>query len=65
MPSNKHVIALRTDDETYNTLYEIAQKEHRSMSNLCEHIIKEYMNNYDAELGGTSSISSKGTSPSN
>jgi hypothetical protein len=61
MPSNKHVIAVRTDDITYNTICDIANKENRSLSNLCEYLLKEYIRNYEAE-GGAVLSSSNGVS---
>ena len=43
MPTNKHVLQIVVDDETYKIIEENAKKENRSKSNFVDFIIKEYI----------------------
>lgn len=49
MPSNKKVIAIRTEDEMYNKIEKIAKEQDRKMANLCYYIIKKYIDEYEAK----------------
>lgn len=42
---------LRFDNETHNKMKIIATKKYRSLRNLIEHIIIEYINSYEKEYG--------------
>jgi len=43
--SSKKTIALQLDNELYNKINKIAQKEDRSLSSLIRTILKQYINN--------------------
>ena len=51
MPSKKPYIQIRTTDETIKKFDYIASKNNRSMSNMGETIILEYIQQYEAEHG--------------
>lgn len=48
MPSSRPKIVIYSDDETIQRLDKIAEKQKRSRANLCELIISEYLDNYEA-----------------
>lgn len=50
MPSTRPKIVIYSDDETIQRLDKIADKQKRSRANLCELIISEYLDNYEASL---------------
>jgi len=49
MSTNKCQTTFRFDDETYDKLKEIAEKENRSMNNLVETWVKQSIKAYEAE----------------
>ncbi|MBS6953446.1 MAG: hypothetical protein KH230_09435 [Enterocloster asparagiformis] len=49
MPSNKPILTIRTTTELIERLKKLSDKENRSMSNMAETIIKEYLDNYEAQ----------------
>lgn len=50
MPTNKHVLQIVVDDETYKIIEDKAKKENRSKSNLVSLIIKEYIKNNNLDV---------------
>jgi predicted DNA-binding protein len=65
MPTKKPIVQIVLTNEYNEKLKQLASEQGRSTSNLGARIIEQYIDNYEAEHGGTSSISSNGTSPSN
>lgn len=53
MSTSKIQIGLRVDDEIRSKLKYLAEKESRSINNLVEHIIKQYLNDYESKNGIT------------
>ena len=51
MPSKKPMIAIRTDETTYNKFQHICEEENRTLSNLGETLIKNYVKKYELENG--------------
>lgn len=51
MPSKKPYIQIRTNTETITKFEKIAEENNRSMSNMGETIIKDYIKTYEAEHG--------------
>lgn len=51
MPSQKPQILVRTSGETKNKLQKIAENNKRSVSNMAEIILEEYINNYEKKNG--------------
>ncbi len=51
MPSNKPVIAIRTEDIIYKKFKYICEEENRNMSNLGETLIKNHIKKYESEYG--------------
>ena len=51
MPSKKPYIQIRTKEETIKKFDYIANKNNRSMSNMGETIILEYIQQYETEHG--------------
>ena len=51
MPSKKPYIQIRTTDQTIKKFEVIAEKNNRSMSNMGETIIKDYIRSYESEHG--------------
>ena len=51
MPSKKPYIQIRTSEETIKKFEHISTKNNRSMSNMGETIILEYITNYETEHG--------------
>lgn len=49
MPSKKPILTIRTTQELIDKLQEISEKQNRSMSNMGETIIQEYIKKYEAE----------------
>lgn len=49
MPSNKPILTIRTSNELIERLRTLSEKENRSMSNMAETIIKDYLDNYEAQ----------------
>ena len=47
--TNKYKTTFRFDDETYEKIKEIAEKENRSMNNLVETWVKQNIKAYEAE----------------
>lgn len=56
MPSNKPKIVIRTDEEIIKKFETIAKRENRSMSNLGETIIKQYIDGYEKNNGNIVNI---------
>ena len=48
MPSTKPQILIRTDQELIDALDTIAKEQKRSSANLCELILSEYVEQYEA-----------------
>lgn len=57
MPSSRPKIVIYSDEETIKRLDLIADKQKRSRANLCELIISEYLDNYEAAQNKESLIS--------
>lgn len=51
MPSKKPQILIRTKEENKKKLEYLASREKRSVSNLMEIVIENYLNKYEAENG--------------
>ena len=51
MPSKKPYIQIRTTEDTIKKFDSIAKKDNRSMSNMGEKIIKDFIENYEKENG--------------
>lgn len=51
MPSTKPKIVIRTEQSTIDKFQSIADQDNRSMSNLGEKLIKEYIKKYESENG--------------
>lgn len=51
MPSKKPQILIRTNEENKKKLEYIASREKRSVSNLMEIVIENFLNKYEAENG--------------
>ena len=51
MPSKLKMIATRLEDADIKKIEYIAEKEHRSISNLLQIIIKKEINKFEAEHG--------------
>lgn len=51
MPSTKPKIVIRTEQSTIDKFSSIAEQDNRSMSNLGEKLIKEYIRKYESENG--------------
>lgn len=49
MPSKKPILTIRTTQELIDKLQEISDKQNRSMSNMGETIIREYIEEYEAQ----------------
>ena len=45
MGLEKKVVSIRMDEETIQKLKEIAEQQNRSLSNLVETVLKEYVSN--------------------
>lgn len=53
MPTNKVQIGLRVDDAMRSKLKYLSEKESRSINNLVEHIVKQYLDDYELKNGIT------------
>ena len=51
LPSKKPQILIRTNEENKNKLEYIASREKRSVSNLMEIVIENFLNKYETENG--------------
>ena len=51
MPSKKPVIAVRTTEDINRKFERIAAEENRSMANLAEKLIKDYIKIYELQHG--------------
>lgn len=51
MANAKIQTGLRIDEITYGKLKTLSVKESRSLNNLIEHIIKNYLSDYEAQFG--------------
>jgi predicted transcriptional regulator len=51
MASLKRVFTLRMQDEVFDKLEELAKKEHRSMTNMIEFILMDYLKGHEQENG--------------
>lgn len=51
MPSTKPKIVIRTEQSTIDKFLSIAEQDNRSMSNLGEKLIKDYIEKYESENG--------------
>jgi predicted transcriptional regulator len=51
MASLKRVFTLRLQDEIFDKLEELAKKEHRTMTNMIEYILLDYLSEYEQENG--------------
>lgn len=51
MPSTKPTIAIRTTEKIIEKFKVVANHENRSMANLAECLIKEYIKEYEAQHG--------------
>lgn len=51
MPSTKPKIVIRTDTDVIEKFQNIAQRDNRTMSNLGEKLIKDYIRKYENENG--------------
>jgi predicted transcriptional regulator len=49
MPSKKPILTIRTDEELIEKLREISEQENRSMSNLAETILREYVVSHETK----------------
>ena len=47
MGLEKKVVSVRLDEEFIQKLRDIAEKQNRSLSNLVETVLKEYVSNHD------------------
>ena len=47
MASNKRVFTLRLDDEIYDRIGQLAEQEHRSMTNYIEFILLKHLEELD------------------
>lgn len=47
MPSKKPILTIRTTQELIDRLQKLSETENRSMSNMGETIIKEYLDNWE------------------
>lgn len=47
----KRVFTLRLQDEIFDKLEELAKKEHRTMTNMIEYILLDYLSEYEQENG--------------
>lgn len=48
MPSKKPILTIRTTQELIDKLQRLSDKNNRSMSNMAETIIKDYLDNLEA-----------------
>ena len=48
MPSTKPQILIRTEQELIDALDKIAKEQKRSRANLCELVLSQYVNDYNA-----------------
>lgn len=48
MPSNKPQFIFRTDKEIIDKLKDIAEEENRTANKMLEHIVKKYIEEYEA-----------------
>lgn len=53
MSTSKIQIGLRVDDAMRSKLKYLAEKESRSINNLVEHIVKQYLDDYELKNGVT------------
>ena len=51
MAISKIQTGLRIDETTYGKLKTISEKENRSLNNLIEYVIKNYLSDYEKEKG--------------
>lgn len=49
MPSKKPILTIRTDEELIEKLRVMSEKENRSMSNLAETILRDYVLSYETK----------------
>jgi len=54
MATNKFATQIRLEEELYDQLRAIAEKEHRSINNLMEHFLKLGVEAYNAKADGAS-----------
>ena len=59
MPSKKPQILIRTTEENKRTIEAIAEEQKRSVSNLMEVIIEEYLKKYEAQNKPINNIEKK------
>lgn len=51
MPTNKIQTGLRLQEVTYGKLRTLAVQENRSLNNLIEYVLQQYLDAYEAEHG--------------
>ena len=51
MPTNKIQTGLRINEKTYIKIRYLCAKEQRSLNNLIEHLLQQYVNQYEKENG--------------
>lgn len=51
MATNKRVFTLRLQDEVFDKLELISKNEHRSLTNLIEYVLLQYIEQYENEHG--------------
>ena len=51
MATNKRVFTLRLQDDVFDKIEYLAEEEHRSMTNLIEYVLLQYLNKYQEENG--------------
>ena len=57
MPTNKIQTGLRLSETTYGKLRTLSVRENRSLNNLIEYILQQYLEAYEAEHGPLSVFS--------
>ena len=57
MPTNKIQTGLRLSETAYGKLRTLAVRENRSLNNLIEHVLQQYLEAYEAEHGPLSVFS--------
>ena len=57
MPTNKIQTGLRLPETTYGKLRTLSVRENRSLNNLIEYILQQYLEAYEAEHGPLSVFS--------
>jgi len=51
MATNKRVFTLRLQDEVFEKMEYIAKQEHRSLTNLIEYVLLQYIEDYQDKNG--------------